>query len=196
MFWLFMQDGVNQVPNCEELLYFMPELIGLGGCSFAFGLKFGAFRLPSFYGKGFIKATQLALGQVEAAEFWFVVFLKLLPALFEFDLLELIVDGLGLDISLRVALEFLELFDSLTVGFDGVLERLPLCVDFSDFLLQVLQGIELFGLEKVHRLTECFEVFYPRLLPCVAGKGQRTLVSLSVVVAEQRNQVGAGVTFY
>ena len=117
----------------------MPELVGLDGCVFAFGLEFGAFRLPSFYGKGFIKATQLALGQVEAAEFLFVVLLKLLPALFEFDLLQLVIDRLGFCIGLGVALEFLELLDPLTVGFDGILERLTLCVNFCDFLLQVLQ---------------------------------------------------------
>ena len=82
MFMALVQDGVDQVLDCDELLYLMPELVGLGGCGFAFGSEFGALRLPGLYGKGFIKATQLALGQVVAAEFWFVVLLKLLPAFF------------------------------------------------------------------------------------------------------------------
>ena len=135
IFLLLVQDGVDQVLDSNELLYLMPELVGLGGCGFAFGLEFGALRLPGLYGKGFIKATQLALGQVEAAEFWFVVLLKMLPAFFEFDLLELVIDWLGFCIGLGVALEFLELLDPLAVGFDGILQRLPLGVDFCNFLL-------------------------------------------------------------
>ena len=55
-----------------------------------------------------------------------MVFLKLLSAFFEFDLLQLVVDGLGLGISLCVALEFLELLDPLAVGFHCVLQRLAL----------------------------------------------------------------------
>ena len=69
MFWLFTQYGVDQVLDCEELLYFMPEFVGLDGCGFAFGLEFGTLRLPGFYGKGFMEAVQFALGQVEAVEF-------------------------------------------------------------------------------------------------------------------------------
>lgn len=38
-------------------------------------------------------------------------------------------------ISFRVALQFLEFLDSLAVGFDCVLERLAVGVDFGDFLL-------------------------------------------------------------
>lgn len=64
--------------------------------------------------------------------------LKLLSAFFELILLQLVVDGLGLDISLCVTLQFLEFFDSLAVGFDSVLERLPLGVNFCDFLFQVI----------------------------------------------------------
>ena len=125
-----------------------------------------------------------------------MVLLKLLPAFFEFDLLQLVVDGLGFCVVFRVALQLLELLDPLAVGFDHILKRLALCVDFCNFFLQVLQGIELVSLEKVHRLAKCFEVFYPRLLSCVAGKGLRALVSLCVVVTEQRNQVGASVEFF
>ena len=99
-----------------------------------------------------------------------MVLLKLLPALFEFDLLQLVVDGLGFAVSLRVTLQLLELLDPLAVGFHCVLQRLALVMDFSDFLFQVLQRIELVGLEKVYRLAECFEVFYARLLSCVSGK--------------------------
>ena len=113
----------------------MPELVGLDGCAFAFGSEFSTFCLPGFYGKGFIVSGQFSLGQVEAAEFYLVVLLKLLPALFEFDLLELVMDWLGFCISLCVALQFLEFLDPLTVGFDGILQRLPPGVDFSDFLL-------------------------------------------------------------
>ena len=61
--------------------------------------------------------------------------LKLLPAFLEFDLLQLVVDGLGFGVDLRVALEFLERLDPLAVGFDGILQRPALGVDFSDFLL-------------------------------------------------------------
>ena len=73
----------------------MPEFVGLGGCGFAFGLEFGAFCLPGFYGEGFMEAGEFTFGQVEAAEFWFVGLLKLLPAFFEFDLLQLVIDRLG-----------------------------------------------------------------------------------------------------
>ena len=90
--------------NCEELAHLLPELVGLGGCGFAFGLEFGALRLTGFYRKGVMETGEFAFGQVEAAEFWFVVLLKLLPAFFEFDLLDLVVDGLGFCIGLRVAL--------------------------------------------------------------------------------------------
>ena len=135
VFMALVQDGVDQVLDCDELLYLMPEFVGLGGCGFAFCLELGAFFLPVFYGKGFMEAVQFALGQVEAAEFWFVVLLKLLPALFEFDLLQLVIDRLGFCIGLRVALEFLEFLNPLAVGFDGILERLALGMDFSDFLL-------------------------------------------------------------
>ena len=102
-----------------------------------------------------MEAGEFAFGQVETAEFWLVVLLKLLPAFFEFDLLQLIVDGLGFCVGLGVALEFLELLDPLAVGFDCVLQRLALGVDFGDFLLQVLQRVELVGLEKVHGFAEC-----------------------------------------
>ena len=71
MFWLLVQDSIDQVLNCEELLYFMPEFIGLGGCGFAFCLEFGTLRLPGFYGKGVMETGEFALGQVVAAEFWF-----------------------------------------------------------------------------------------------------------------------------
>ena len=135
LFWLFTQYGVDQVLDCEELLYFMPELVGLGGCGFAFCLESGAFCLPCLYGKGFTVSGQFALGQVEAAEFWFVDLLKLLPAFFEFDLLQLVIDRLGFCIGLGVALEFLEFLDPLTVGFDCVLQRLAFRVNFSDYLL-------------------------------------------------------------
>ena len=135
MFWPFMQYGVDQVLDCEDLLHFMPEFVGLGGCGFAFCLEFDALRLPGFYGKGFMEAGEFALSQVEAAEFWFVVLLKLLPALFEFDLLQLVVDGLGFCVGLRVSLQLLELLDPRAVGFHCVLQRLALGVDFSDFLL-------------------------------------------------------------
>ena len=141
-----------------------------------------------------MEAGEFAFGQVETAEFWFVVLLKLLPAFFEFDLLQLIVDGLGFCVGLCMAMEFLKLLDPLAVGFYYVLQRLALGVDFGDFLLQVLQCVELVGLEKVYCFTECFEVIYPCLLTSVEGKGQRTQVSLGVVVAQQRNQVGAGVS--
>ena len=113
----------------------MPELVGLGGCGFAFCLESGAFCLPCLYGKGFTVSGQFALGQVEAAEFWFVGLLKLLPAFFEFDLLQLVIDRLGFCIGLGVALEFLEFLDPLTVGFDCVLQRLAFRVNFSDYLL-------------------------------------------------------------
>ena len=62
MFWLLVQDSIDQVLDCEELLYFMPELVGLGSCSFAFCLKFGTLRLPGFYGKCFIVSGKFALG--------------------------------------------------------------------------------------------------------------------------------------
>ena len=113
----------------------MPELVSLSGCGFAFGLEFDTLCLPGFYGKGFIVPGQFTLGQVEAAEFWFVVLLKLLPALFEFDLLQLVVDWFGFCIGLRVALEFLEFLNPLAVGFDSILKRLALGVDYRDFLL-------------------------------------------------------------
>ena len=47
-----------------------------------------------------------------------MVLLKLLPAFFEFDLLQLVVDGLGFCVVFRVALQLLELLDPLAVGFD------------------------------------------------------------------------------
>ena len=43
--------------------------------------------------------------------------------------LQLFVDGLGFGVSLCVALEFL---DPLAVGFDGILQRLALCVDLCE----------------------------------------------------------------
>ena len=61
-----------------------------------------------------------------------MVLLKLFPAFFEFDLLQLVIDRLGFCIGLGVALEFLELLDPLTVGFDGILQRLALCVDLCE----------------------------------------------------------------
>ena len=66
---LLMQDGIDQVLDCDELLYLMPEFVGLGGCGFAFCLELGAFFLPVFYGKGFTVPGEFSLGQVEAAEF-------------------------------------------------------------------------------------------------------------------------------
>ena len=132
---LLMQDGIDQVVDCDELAHLLPELVSLSGCGLAFGLEFDTLCLPGFYGKGFMEAGQFSLGQVEAAEFWFVVLLKLLPAFFEFDLLQLVVDGLGFGVSLRVSLQLLELLNPLTVGFHCVLQRLALCVDFSDLLL-------------------------------------------------------------
>ena len=104
VFWLLMQYGVDQVLDCDELPHLTPKFVGLGGCGFAFCLESGAFCLPCLYGKGFTVPVQFAFGQVEAAEFWFVVLLKLLPAFFEFDLLELVVDWFGFCIGLRMAL--------------------------------------------------------------------------------------------
>ena len=49
-----------------------------------------------------MEAGEFTFGQVEAAEFWLVILLKMLPAFFEFDLLQLVVDGLGFGVSLRV----------------------------------------------------------------------------------------------
>lgn len=79
-----MQDSVDQVLNCDELLYLMPKLLGLGGCGFAFCLEFGALCLPGFYWKWFTIPGEFAFGQVVAAEFWLVVLLKLFPAIFCF----------------------------------------------------------------------------------------------------------------
>ena len=64
-----------------------------------------------------------------------MVLLKLLPAFFEFDLQQLVMDGLGFGVSLCVALQLLELLNPLAVGFDSILQRLALGVDFGDFLL-------------------------------------------------------------
>ena len=104
MFMALVQDGVDQVVDCDEFPYLMPELVGLGGGCFAFLLKPPALCLPGFYREGFMEAGEFTFGQVEAAEFCLVVLLKLFPAFFEFDLLQLVMDWLGLDISLRMAL--------------------------------------------------------------------------------------------
>ena len=64
-----------------------------------------------------------------------MVLLKLLPEFFEFDLLQLVVNGLAFDVDLGVALQFLEFLDPLAVGFHCVLKRLALGVDYGDFLL-------------------------------------------------------------
>ena len=124
-----VQYSVDQVLDCDKLAHRLPELVSMGGCGFAFCVEFGAFFFPVFYGKGFMEAGQFALGEVVVAEFWFVVLLKLLPAFFEFDLLQLVVDGLGFYVGLGVALQLLEFLDPLTVGFDGVLQRLTFRVD-------------------------------------------------------------------
>ena len=87
--------------------------------------------------------------------------LELLPAFFEFDLLHLVVDGLGFCIGFRMALEFLELLDPLAVGFDRILQRLTLGMDFCNGL----QCIELIGLEKVHGFAESIQVLHPRFWP-------------------------------
>ena len=57
-----------------------------------------------------------------------------------------------------MTLQFLELFDPLTDGFDRVLQRLSPGLDFYDFLFQILNSVDLIGLEEVHRLAECFGV--------------------------------------
>ena len=62
MFMALVQDGVDQVLDSNELLYLMPELVGLGGCGFAFGSEFGTLCLPGFYGKCFIVSGKFALG--------------------------------------------------------------------------------------------------------------------------------------
>ena len=62
MFMILMQDSVDQVVDCDDLLYLMPELVGLGGCGFAFCLEFAGLCLPGFYGKGFMEAGEFALG--------------------------------------------------------------------------------------------------------------------------------------
>ena len=59
--------------------------------------------------------------------------------------------------------------------------------------LRVLWRIDLISLEKVHGFTESLQVLHPRLLSGIEGKGQHSLVSLGIVVAEQRDKVGAGV---
>ena len=133
-----VQDTIDQVLDCDELAHLLPELVSLSGCGLAFGLEFGTLCLPGFHGKVFMEAGQFSLGQVVAAEFWFVGLLELLPAFFEFDLLQLFVDGLGFGVVFRMALEFLEFLDPLAVGFDCILQRLTFRVDFGDFLLQVL----------------------------------------------------------
>lgn len=62
MFMALVQDGVDQVLDCDELLYLMPELVGLGGCGFAFGSEFGTLCLPVFYRKRFTVSDQFARG--------------------------------------------------------------------------------------------------------------------------------------
>ena len=135
VFMALVQDGVDQVLDSDKLAHLVPEFVGLGGCGFAFGLEFGTLCFPGFYGKGFTVPGEFTFGQVEAAEFWFVVLLKLLTAVFVFDILQLVMDGFGFCIGLRVALEFLEFLDPLTVAFHRILQRLTFRVDFCDFLL-------------------------------------------------------------
>ena len=57
--------------------------------------------------------------------------------------------------------QVLELLDPLTVGFDRILQRLTLGMDFCNGL----QCIELIGLEKVHGFAESIQVLHPRFWP-------------------------------
>ena len=64
-----------------------------------------------------------------------MLLLELRPTIFESNPLQLVVDRLGFCIGLGVPLQFFQLLDPLTVGFDCVLQRLALRVNFSDYLL-------------------------------------------------------------
>ena len=57
--------------------------------------------------------------------------------------------------------QVLELLDPLTVGFDRILQRLTLGMDFCNGL----QCIELIGLEKVHGFAESIQVLHKRFWP-------------------------------
>ena len=72
--------------------------------------------------------------------------------------------------------QVLELLDPLTVGFDRILQRLTLGMDFCNGL----QCIELIGLEKVHGFAESIQVLHKRFWP---ASFSRLAAGSSVLIA-------------
>src|SRR5699024_9769447 len=109
MLYALTQHLIDQILNMGQLPHLLPERPSFRTGSLAFCLELGALPCPFVCWKGFSVWAELSLGQVEAAELRLVFLLELHPTIFEFDLLQLVVDWLGFGVGLGVPLQLFQL---------------------------------------------------------------------------------------